>query len=127
MTSMQRLGSSCRKREFSSKTVMSGKVPVPSPRMHNFENAKIQGKSNGKGLRSGGGVDVNDEEQHSQDEASASKGKEPKTSRIGNSVLSGPNKFTTDSNKDGPLRKGATTGSNVKLGPKMKQMQESTM
>ena len=28
--------------------------------------------------KTGGGVDVNDEEQHSQDEASASKGKAPK-------------------------------------------------
>ena len=126
MTSTQRLGSSSQKRESSSKTVTSGKVPVPSQRMHNFENAKIQGKSNGKGLKFGGGVDVNDEEQHSQDEASVSKGKEPKTSRTGNAVLSGPNKIITDSNKDGPLRKGAATGSNVtgsnvKLGPKMKQ------
>ena len=89
--------------------------------MHNFENAKIQGKLDGKGLKSGGGVDVNDKEQHSQDEASASKGKEPKTSRTGNMVLSGPNKNITDSSKDGPLSKGATAGSNVKLGPKMKQ------
>ena len=121
MTSTQRLGSSSQKRESSSKTVTSGKVPVPSPRMHNFENAKIQGKSNGKGPKFGGGVDVNDEEQHSQDEASASKGKEPKMSRTGNVVLSGPNKIITDSNKDGPLRKGATSGSNVKLGSKMKQ------
>ena len=121
MTSMPCLGSSSRKRESSSKTVTSGKVPVPSRRMHNFENAKIQGKSDGKGLKSGGGVDVNDEEQHSQDEASASKGKEPKMSRTGNAVLSGRNKIITDSNKDGPLRKCATTGSNVKLGPKMNQ------
>ena len=73
MTSTQHLGSSCQKREFSSKTVTTGKVPVPSPRMHNFENAKIQGKSNGTGLKSGGGVDVSDEEQHSQDEASVSR------------------------------------------------------
>ena len=121
MTSTQHLGSSSQKRESSSKTVTSGKVPIPSRRMHNFENAKIQGKSNGKGLTSGGGVDVNDEEQHSQDETSASKGKESKTSRTGNVVLSGQNKNITDSNKDGPLRKGATAGSNVKLGPKMKQ------
>ena len=71
MTSMQCLGSSSQKREFLSKTVTSGKVPIPGPRMHNFENAKIQGKSNGKGPKTGGGVDVNDEEQHSQDEASA--------------------------------------------------------
>ena len=121
MTSTQRLGSSSQKREFSSKTVTTGKVPIPSPRMHNFENAKIQGKSNGKGPTSGGGVDVNDEKQHSQDEASVSRGKEPKTSRTGNAVLSGPNKNITDSNKDGPLRKSTTAGSNVKLGPKMKQ------
>ena len=49
MTSMQRLGSSSKKREFSSTTVTSGKVPIPSPRMHNFEKAKKQGKSNGNG------------------------------------------------------------------------------
>ena len=110
-TSTQHLGNSSRKRESSSKTATSGKVPVPSPRMHNFEDAKIQGKSSGKGPTSGGGVDVNDDEQHSQDETSASKGKEPKTSRTGNAVLSVPNKNITDSTKDGPLRKGATTGS----------------
>ena len=120
-TSTQCLESSSHKRESSSKTVTSGKVPIPSPRMHNFENAKLQGKLDGKGPTSGGGVDVSDEEQHSQDETSASKGKEPKTSRTGNVVLSGPNKNITDNNRDGPLRKGATTGSNVKLGPKMKQ------
>ena len=112
MTSTQCLGSSSQKRESSSKTVTSGKVPVPSPRMHNFENAKIQGKSDGKGLRSGGGVDINDEEQHSQDEASALMGNGPKMSC--NSVLSGPNKGITVNIKDGPLR-------NAKLGPKMKQ------
>ena len=50
MTSTQRLGSSSQKRESSSKTVTSGKVPIPSPRMLNFKNAKIQGKSDGKGL-----------------------------------------------------------------------------
>ena len=114
MTSTQRLGSSSQKRESSSKTVTSGKVPVPSPRMHNFENAKIQGKSDGKGLRSGGDADVNDEEQHSQDEASASMGNGSKTSKHGNSVLSGPNKGIKVNIKDGHLR-------NAKLGPKMKQ------
>ena len=120
-TSTQHLGSSSKKRESSSKTVTSGKVPVPSPSMHSFENTKIQGKMNGNGPKSGGGVDVSDKEQHSQEETSASKGKEPKTSRTGKAVLSGPNKNITDSTKDGPLRKGAATGSNVKLGPKMKQ------
>ena len=74
-TSKQCLGSSSQKRESSSKMATSGKVPVPSPRIHNFEDAKIQGKLNGKRLMSGGGVDVNDEEQHSQDETSATKGR----------------------------------------------------
>ena len=36
MTSTQRLGSSSQKREFSSKTVTSGKAAVPGPRMQNF-------------------------------------------------------------------------------------------
>ena len=120
-TSMQRLGSSSQKKQFSSKTVTSGKVPVPSPRMHTFEDAKIQGNMNGNRPKSGGGVDINDEEQHSQEETSASRGKEPKTSRTGKAVLSGPNKNITDSTKDSPLRKGTATGSNAKLGPKMKQ------
>ena len=82
--------------------------------MQNFENAQTKGKSDGNGLKSGGGVDVNDEEQHSQDEASASTGTGPKTAKQGNSVLSGPNKGSTVNIKDGPLR-------NAKLGPKMKQ------
>ena len=76
---------------------------------------------NGNGPKSSGGMDVSDEEEHSQDETSASKGKELKTSRTGKVVLSGSNKNITDSTKDGPLRKGAATGSNVKLSPKMKQ------
>ena len=114
MTSTQCLGSSSQKREFSSKTVTSGKVTIPGPRMQNFENAQTKGKSDGNGLKSGGGVDVNDEEQHSQDEASASMGTGPKTAKQGNLVLSGPNKGSTVNIKDGPLR-------NAKLGPKMKQ------
>ena len=67
---------------MSSKTVTSGKVPIPSPRMHNFEDGKIQGKKRSSGLKSGGGVDINDEEQHSQEELSVTTGKEPKTSKI---------------------------------------------
>ena len=59
-------------------------------------------------------MDVNDEEQHSQDEASASTGSGPKTAKHGNSVLSGPNKGITVNIEDSPLRK-------AKLGPKMKQ------
>ena len=119
-TSMQSLGSSSQKKQMSSKMVTSGKVPVPSPRMHNFEDTKIQGKKRSSRLKSGGGVDINDEEQHSQGEPSVTTGKEPKTSKTGNSVLSGPNKNITDSTKDGPLRKVTATGSNAKLSPKMK-------
>ena len=96
---VQSLGSSSQKKQMSSKTVTSGKVPVPSPRMHTFEDAKIQGKKNGNGLKTGGGVDVNDEEQQSQEEPSVSTGKKPKTSRTGNAVLSGPNKNIMDSQK----------------------------
>ena len=54
-------------------------------------------------MRSGRDVDVSDEEQHSQEESSATTGKEPKTSKLGNSVHSGPNKNITDSAKDGPF------------------------
>ena len=39
-TSTHHLRSSSQKRESSSKTVTSGRVPIPSPRMHNFEDAK---------------------------------------------------------------------------------------
>ena len=45
-TSTPNTGSSSQKKQTTSKTVTSGKVHVPSPRMHNFEDAKIQG---GKG------------------------------------------------------------------------------
>ena len=103
-----------------SKMVISAKVPVPSPRMHSFEDAKIQGGERHSGLRSGRDMDDSDEEQHTQEESSASSGKEPKTSKTGNSVLSGPNKNITDSTKDGPFRNAKATGSNVKLGPKRK-------
>ena len=54
-------------------------------------------------MRPGRDVDVGDEEQHSQEESSATTGKELKTSRLGNSVHSGPNKNITDSVKDGPF------------------------
>ena len=102
------------------KTVTSGKVHVPSPRMHSFEDAKIQGGKGAIKLRPGRDVDISDEEQHSPEEPSATRGKEPKTSKSGNSVLSGPNKKITDSVKDGPFRKHTAGSSNVKSGPKMK-------
>ena len=71
-----------------SKTVTSGKVHVPSPRMHNFEDAKIQGGKGAIKMRPGRDVDVSDREQHSPEEPSATTGKELKTSKLGNSVLS---------------------------------------
>ena len=63
-------------------------------------------------------MDISDEEQHIQGEPSVTIGKEPKTSKTGNSVLSGPNKNITDSTKDSPFRKTKATGSSVKRGPK---------
>ena len=102
------------------KTVTSGKVHVPSPRMQNFEDAKIQGGKKATGVRPGRDVDISDGEQHSQEELSATIGKEPKTSKSGNSVHSGPNKEITDSVKDGPFSNQTADSSNAKSGPKMK-------
>ena len=65
-------------------------------------------------------MDVSDGEQHSQEESSATTGKEPKTSKQGNSVHSGPNKNITDSVKDGPFSNQTVSNSNTKNGPKMK-------
>ena len=47
-------------------------------------------------------------------------GKEPKTSKSGNSVHSGPNKNITDSVKDGPFSNQTADSSNAKSVPKMK-------
>ena len=71
-------------------------------------------------MRPGRDVDVSDGEQHSQEEPSATNGKEPKTSKWGNSVPSGPNKTITDSVKDGPFRNQTAGNSNAKSSPKMK-------
>ena len=71
-------------------------------------------------MRPGRDVDVSDGEQHSQEEPSVTAGKEPKTSKSGNSVHSGPNKNITDSVKDGPFSNQTTDSSNAKSGPKMK-------
>ena len=101
------------------KTVTSGKVNIPSPRMHSFEDAKSQAKK-ATGVRPGRDVDVRDGEQHSQDEPSATSGKEPKTSKQGNSVHSGPNKKIMDNVKDGPFSSQTGNNSNAKSGPKMK-------
>ena len=119
-TSTPNAASSSQKKQTTPKTVTSGKVHVPSPRMHSFEEAKIQGGNRATGVRPGRDVDISDGEQHSQEEPSATAGKEPKTSKSGNSVHSGPNKNITDSVKDGPFSNQTTDSSNAKSGPKMK-------
>ena len=101
-----------------SKTVTSAKVPVPSQRMHSIKDAKLQGGERCSGLRSGRDVNVSDGEQHTQEEPSASSGKELKMSKTCNSVHSGPNKNIMDSVKDSPFRRSNASGSNAKLGPK---------
>ena len=119
-TSSPNTASSSQKKQMTPKTVTSGKAHVPSPRMHNFEDAKIQGRKTATGARSGRDMDVSDEEQHSQEESSVTTGKEPKKSKTGNSVHSGPNKNITDSVKDGPFSNQTASSSNAKSGPKMK-------
>ena len=112
--------SSSQKKQTTPKTVTSGKVHVPSPRMQNFEDAKIQGGKRATGVRPGRDADISDGEQHSQEEPSVTTRKEPKTSKSGNSVHSGPNKNITDSVKDSPFSNQTADSSNVKSGPKMK-------
>ena len=119
-TSTPNTASSSQKKQTTPKTVTSGKVHVPSPRMQNFEDAKIQGEKGATGVRPGRDVDVSDGEQHSQEEPSVTTGKEPKTSELGNSVHSGPNKKITDSVKDGPFSNQTADSSYAKSGPKMK-------
>ena len=89
-------------------------------RMHSFKDAKIQGGKRCIGPRSSGNLDISDGEQHSPEEPPATTGKEPKTSKTGNSVLSGPNKKITDNVKDGPFRKHTAGSSNAKLGSRRK-------
>ena len=103
-TSTPNAASSSQKKQTTPKTVTSGKVHIPSPRMHSFEDAKIQGGKRATGVKPGRDVDVSDGEQHSQEEPSVTAGKEPKTSKSGNSVHSGPNKNITDSVKDGSFQ-----------------------
>ena len=119
-TSTPNMASSSQKKQMTPKTVTSGKVHIPSPRMHSFEDTKIQAGKKATRVRSGRDVDVSDGEQYSQEETSATTEKEPKTSKSGNSVHSGPNKNITDSVKDGPFSNQTTDSSNVKSGPKMK-------
>ena len=119
-TSSPNTASSSQKKQTTPKTVTSGKAHIPSPRMHNFEDTKIQGRKTATGARPGRDVDVSDGEQHSQEESSATTGKEPKTSKSGNSVHSGPNKNIMDSVKDSPFSNQTVSNSNTKSGPKMK-------
>ena len=119
-TSTSNTASSSQKKQTTPKTVTSGKGNIPSPRMHSFEDAKLQAGKKATGVRPGRDVDISDGEQHSQDEPSATTGKEPKTSKQGNSVHSGPNKKITDSVKDGPFSNQTGNKSNAKSGPKMK-------
>ena len=119
-TSTPNMASSSQKKQTTPKMVTSGKVHVPSPRMQNFEDAKLQGGKTATGVRPGRDVDISDREQHSQEEPSATTGKELKTSKSGNSVHSGPNKKIADSVKDGPFSNQTTDSSNAKSSPKMK-------
>ena len=119
-TSTPNTASSSQKKQMTPKTVTSEKVHVPSPRMQNFEDAKIQGGKRATGVRPDRDVDVSDGEQHSQEEPSTTTGKELKTSKLGNSVHSGPNKNIMDSVKDGPFSNQTADSSNTKNGPKMK-------
>ena len=119
-TNTSNSASSSQKKQTTPKTVTSGASNIPSPRMHSFEDAKLQTRKKATGVRPGRDVDVSDGEQHSQDEPSATTGKEPKTSKQGNSVHSGPNKKITDNVKDGPFSNNTGSNSNAKNGPKMK-------
>ena len=59
-TSTPNVASSSQKKQTTPKTVTSGKVHVPSPRMHSFKDAKIQGGKRATGVRPGRDVDVSD-------------------------------------------------------------------
>ena len=85
--------------------------------MHSFEDTQKHGRERCSRLKLGGDVDINDKEQHIQDEPSAMSGKEPKPSKTGNLVHSGPNKNITDNTKDGPFRTTSKQGNSAKLGP----------
>ena len=81
-TSTPNTESSSQKKQTTLKTVTSGNIHIP--RMHSFKDAKIQGGKGAIKLRPGRDINVSDEEQHSPEEPSAIRGKEPKTSKSGN-------------------------------------------
>ena len=78
-TSTPNTASSSKKKQTTSKTVTSGKVHIPSPRMRSFEDTRIRGRKTVTGVRSGRDVDVSDEEEHSPEEPPATTGRQPKT------------------------------------------------
>ena len=117
-TSTSNMASSSQKKQTTPKTVTSGAGHIP--RMHSFEDTKLQTRKKATGVRPGRDVDISDGEQHSQEEPSVTTGKEPMTSKQGNSVHSGPNKKITDKVKDGPFSNQTVSNSNTKNGPKMK-------
>ena len=51
-TSSPNTASSSQKKQMTPKTVTSGKANIPSPRMHSFEDAKLQGRKTATGVRS---------------------------------------------------------------------------
>ena len=85
-TGTPRIESSSQKKQASSKTG----IPSPRPGMHSLQNAKIQGASGCTGQGASRDVDVKDGDQPSQEEPSAAKAKEPKSSKSHNPVLSEP-------------------------------------
>ena len=78
-TSTSNSASSSQKKQMTPKTVTSAAGHIPSPRMHSLEDTKLQTRKKATGVRPGRDVDVSHGEQHSQDEPSATTGKEPKT------------------------------------------------
>ena len=113
----ERERTSKKKQLSSTKTVNSS----PMPRMHSFQDAKIQGQKRPSQTISGRNVNVSDGEQCIQGEPSTTSGSDPKMSKSGNSVHSGPKYAITDIVKDGPFSKGGGIGkSNCRLkdGPK---------
>ena len=59
-TSTSNTASSSQEKQTTPKMVTSGEAHVPSPRMHSFEDAKIQGRKKATGARPGRDVDVSD-------------------------------------------------------------------
>ena len=61
-TSTPNTASSSQKKQMTPKTVTSGKAHIPSSRMQNFKDTKIQGGKKATGVRPGRDVDISDGE-----------------------------------------------------------------